>query len=117
MSALVRNRRVIRKTEPLAQSFIGAEEKPFIFFNRSTDNTAELIPLESRNFLARRIEIVLGIECAVTQEFKSGAVECVGCRIGDKVHYTAREQPIFGAVVVDRDGEVVIRRVSEFVIR
>src|SRR5439155_3915738 len=57
--ALVWNGRVIRKPEPLTQSFIGAEEEQFIFFDRSTDNTAELIPLESRNFLARRIEVVL----------------------------------------------------------
>ena len=111
--ARVWNRRVIRKPEPLAQSFIGGEEEQFIFFDRSTDNTAELIPLESRNFLARRIEIVLGIERAVAQEFKSGAMECVGSRIGDHVHHTARDQPIFGAVVVGRDGEFANRIDSE----
>src|SRR5207249_647989 len=99
------NRRVIRKPEPLAQSFIGAEEEQFIFLDRSTDHTAELIPLESRNFLVRRIEIVLSIERTVAQKFESRTMKSVRSRVSDHVHHTARDQSIFGAIVVGRDGE------------
>ena len=105
MGACVRNGRIVGQTEPLAQAFIAREEEQFIFLDWSAHNTAKLIALESWNFLVRRIEVVLGVECAVAQEFKAGTMKCVRSRIGDHVHHTARNQSVFGAVVVGRDGE------------
>src|SRR5438093_13752353 len=91
VGASVRDGSVVGQPQPFPQAFIAAEEEQFIFFDRPAQNTAELIALERRNGLVREVEVVLGIECAVAQEFKSRTMPCVGSGIGDHVHHTSRK--------------------------
>ena len=105
VGAEVRDGSVVRQTEPFPQAFITAEKEQFVFLDRPAQNTAELIALESGNGLVRLVEVVLGIECAVAEEFKPRTMQCVGSGIGHHVHHTARNQTVLGAVVICGDRE------------
>jgi len=63
--------------QPFAESFIAGKEKCPIALDRPTQAAAELIALEGRNGLIRKIEIILGIQRRVAEELEQRAMQTI----------------------------------------
>ena len=73
----------------------------------TAERAAELVALELGNGAC--VEVVAGVESAVAQEFKGGAVELVGARSGDDADLRAVALAVACAVGVGGDVELAHR--------
>src|SRR5450631_2548526 len=80
-----------------------------VFHDRPAQSSAKLVPLEGRDWLGRIIEVVLGIELAVTEELVGAAVNLVCPRSRNRVDHAPRGLPIIRLIVAGDDGELLDR--------
>src|SRR3569833_1073485 len=76
----VRHKRDGAQAPCLAESFVVAEEKQFVFDQWPTQRSAKLVALKRRNRAV--IEVVAGIERAIADELKSCAMDLIGSTCG-----------------------------------
>src|SRR5262245_33639104 len=102
-----------RQSQPLAETFIRAEEERFVFDDRPTARSAELIALERifrRILRAHAREIIsASVERAVAQELEDRSVKLIRARTSRNVEDAARSAAIFRAVGVRQDREFLHR--------
>src|SRR5215475_445957 len=82
--------------QPFDQRFICGEEKGLVLANRAADCAAELIALESGNFLIRRIEEVFRVEGRIAMKLEERSGESVLARACDGIDHATCRSSEFG---------------------
>src|SRR5689334_18665460 len=80
--------RTVPKSQPLTKAFVTAVQERFIFFDRTSQRAAKLVPLEGRDplssqSLTRGIEKVPGVQRAIAQKLEKRTVQSIGARLRD----------------------------------
>src|SRR5437870_2121696 len=103
----IRHDRNSAQPEALPESFVIPENESPVFADWTAGRTTELISLEWWNRVL--IKKVSGIQRAVTQELKHGAMKRIRSRFRDNVHLTADTMTGFSRVDTGHDVELAHR--------
>ena len=100
---VVGNNGHVRKSQPLTKAFVTAVQERFIFFDRTSQRAAKLVPLEGRDplssqSLTRGIEKVPGVQRAIAQKLEERTVQSIGAGLRDNADLRACPLPVFGRV-------------------
>src|SRR6266436_3733606 len=100
---VVRNNGHVRKSQPLTKAFVTAVQERFIFFDRTSQRAAKLVPLERRDplssqSLTRGIEKVPGVQRAIAQKLEERTVQSIGAGLRDNADLRACPLAVFGRV-------------------
>ena len=100
---VVGNNGHVRKSQPLTKAFVTAVQERFVFFDRTSQRAAKLVPLEgwdplSSQSLTWGIEKVPGVQRAIAQKLEERTVQSIGAGLRDHADLRACPLAVFGRV-------------------